>query len=86
MLAAHTIVPQAIADSAEVESLMGNMSPIKFTKRTKDATLPRKGTEGSAGYNLFPMKSVVLTPGERKHIPTGLSCEMPSNVYGQIHP
>jgi dUTP pyrophosphatase len=45
-------------------------------------------TEGSSGMDLFASldKEVILGPGERRLIPTGISIAIPSGFEGQIRP
>jgi len=50
--------------------------------------MPRYMTEGSSGMDLFACldKDVILEPGERNLIPTGISVAIPSGFEGQIRP
>jgi len=50
--------------------------------------LPRYMTEQSAGMDLFAdvESEVLLKPGERKLIPTGISLAIPPGFEGQIRP
>jgi dUTP pyrophosphatase len=45
-------------------------------------------TEGASGMDLFASleKEVVLVPGERKLIPTGISVAIPEGFEGQVRP
>ena len=45
-------------------------------------------TEGASGMDLFASleKEVVLVPGERKVIPTGISMAIPEGFEGQVRP
>lgn len=51
---------------------------IKVKKLNKDAKLPFRATEGSAGADLFACISedIILKPYERRLIPTGLAVEL----------
>ncbi|MDO9629671.1 MAG: dUTP diphosphatase [Acholeplasmataceae bacterium] len=42
-------------------------------------TLPKRATEGSAGYDLSSIEDVTIMPNEVKLIPTGLKVMMPKN-------
>jgi len=55
---------------------------------TVEVPLPTYQTRGSAGLDLHAALSerVVLKPGERKMIPTGLSFAIPAGFEGQVRP
>lgn len=53
-------------------------------KRIKDnAVLPKRATEGSAGFDLYSNldSPVELAPGQRTLIPTGIAIELPDNNF-----
>lgn len=54
----------------------------------EDVQLPVKMSELAAGFDLHAAVSepVVLSPGERKLIPTGFSMAMPADLEAQIRP
>lgn len=53
---------------------------------TKSGNIPEYETSGSAGMDLKAVldETVVLAPGERKLIPTGLYIELPSGYEAQV--
>jgi dUTP pyrophosphatase len=57
---------------------------IDVKKLDERARLPFRATEGSAGADLFACLSgdVVIAPGERKLIPTGIAIGIPDNGAG----
>jgi dUTP pyrophosphatase len=61
---------------------------IKRLRREPPVPLPQYMTEGSSGMDLFASleKEVILEPGERKLIPTGISVAIPERYEGQIRP
>ena len=61
---------------------------IKRLKKDQPAPLPQYMTEGSSGMDLFASleKEVILQPGERRLIPTGISTAIPEGFEGQIRP
>lgn len=61
---------------------------IKRFKKTHPISLPQYMTEGSSGMDLFASLEgeVLLLPGERKLIPTGISVAIPEGFEGQIRP
>jgi deoxyuridine 5'-triphosphate nucleotidohydrolase len=55
-------------------------------KLSKEATLPVRGTDEAAGYDLCSVENVVLSPGERKLVSTGLAIKVPEGCYGRLAP
>lgn len=54
---------------------------IKIKKIRENATLPTRGTKGSAGADLYACikESVTLNPGDLKLIPTGVAIAIPDS-------
>lgn len=48
--------------------------------------LPRRATKGSAGYDFFAVKSVVLAPGESIKMPTGIRVKIDEGWVLKIYP
>jgi len=71
---------------------MASMEQIKiFIKRLQKnhpISLPQYMTEGSSGMDLFASleEEVILLPGERRLIPTGISVAIPEGFEGQVRP
>jgi dUTP pyrophosphatase len=61
---------------------------IKRLKKDCPVAMPQYMTEGSSGMDLCASleKEVILEPGERKLIPTGISVAIPGGFEGQIRP
>jgi dUTP diphosphatase len=51
-----------------------------------DAALPRQAYAGDAGLDLASCERVVLAPGERATVPTGLAVEIPDGYAGFVQP
>ena len=53
-----------------------------------NARIPTKGTEDSAGYDLYAAlnESIIIHEGETKLIPTGIAIEIPKGYFGAIFP
>lgn len=51
-----------------------------------DAQLPAFAHEGDAGADLTSVEDVVLEPGERKLVRTGISIALPNGYVGLVHP
>jgi dUTP pyrophosphatase len=50
------------------------------------ARLPQRGSALAAGADLHCLEGFVLSPGERRSIPTGIAVEIPPGYYGRIAP
>jgi dUTP pyrophosphatase len=61
---------------------------IKRLRKERPVSLPQYMTEGCSGMDLFASleEEVVLLPGERRLIPTGISVAIPEGFEGQIRP
>jgi len=68
------------------------MEPVKIyirrLKKNLPVSLPRYMTEGASGMDLFASleEEVILYPGERRLIPTGIAVAIPEGFEGQIRP
>lgn len=62
--------------------------PIKRLRKDRPVSLPRYMTDHSAGMDLFASldEEVVLQPGQRRLIPTGIAVAIPAGFEGQIRP
>ena len=62
--------------------------PIKRLRDDAAAPLPTYMTEQSSGMDLYAFleKDLILQPGERKLIPTGISVAIPEGFEGQVRP
>jgi len=61
---------------------------IKRLPEYKNIELPLKMSEGASGFDIFAaiQGGIILKPGERKLIPTGIALEMPIGIEAQIRP
>jgi dUTP pyrophosphatase len=59
---------------------------IKRLRKNESVTIPRYMTEGASGMDLFASLKgeVVLEPGERRLIPTGIGVAIPEGFEGQV--
>ena len=64
--------------------------PVRITRLrgARDLPLPARATPGSAGFDLHAAleKDLMLQPGERTLIPTGLAIAVPAGYEAQVRP
>lgn len=59
---------------------------IRFRKLTPTAVVPTYALAGDAGADLSADEDVLLAPGERALVGTGLAIALPSGTVGLVHP
>ena len=66
---------------------MQTQMQVKILKMRETVRLPRKGTNDAAGFDLCSndLENIVINPGEKKFIHTGLKMEMPRGYAGFIY-
>lgn len=57
-----------------------------FEKLYEDSILPKRGTEKSAGYDLYAHEEFDIFPGTRQLVKIGVSCYLDDNQYLAIVP
>ena len=62
--------------------------PVKRLRTDRTVLLPQYMTEGASGMDLFACidSEVILHPGERRLIPTGVAVAIPEGYEGQVRP
>jgi dUTP pyrophosphatase len=63
--------------------------PRKFVRKVQislgaDATLPRKGSDGAAGLDLYTPREIVIQPRCGQLVDTRVSFAIPNGFYGKI--
>ncbi len=60
---------------------------VKITKLSETASLPKRGSDQAAGYDLFADigEAEEIAPHETKLIPTGLAVAIPEGYFGGIY-
>ena len=56
----------------------------QFKKLTKEAVIPTRATDGSAGFDLYAINNLSILPGDKVKIPTGIACAIPERYAGFI--
>ena len=61
---------------------------IKFERVSgyDDVMLPKRATKGSAGYDFYLTEDVDVMPNEVVLVPTGIRCQMPSDIVLMLFP
>lgn len=59
---------------------------LKFKKLDPRATLPTRGSQSSAGLDLYSIEAISLEPGQRVIVRTGLAVAIPEGFYGRVAP
>ena len=59
-------------------------SEIYLVRLTADAEIPKRATEGSAGYDLYSAENIVIEPGKIEKIKTGIAILIPKTYYCKI--
>lgn len=62
------------------------MNTINFYRLDDVAILPLRGTDHSCGLDLFSAEDLVLHPGARAGVRTGVAVGIPSGFYGKVAP
>jgi dUTP pyrophosphatase len=59
---------------------------VAVRRLREDAHLPHQAYEGDAGFDLAACEHVVLEPGERAVVATGIAVEIPHGFAGFVQP
>lgn len=59
---------------------------LKIKKVHDKAIIPSYAHEGDAGLDLYAVNELILNPGERGLVHTGIQIELPKNTEAQIRP
>ena len=59
---------------------------ILVTKLVSDAVIPTYAKPGDAGADLYSISELVLAPGERALVKTGIAIALPNGYVGLVHP
>lgn len=61
------------------------MNTIKY-ELADGAVVPKRGTDGSAGYDLYSIDDGIILPNKRKMFNIGVKLAIPPDHYGRIAP
>ncbi|GAC1386132.1 MAG: dUTP diphosphatase [Marmoricola sp.] len=60
--------------------------PLPIQRLDDGLPLPAYAHDGDAGADLYAREAVVLEPGERRLVPTGVAIALPPGYVGLVHP
>ncbi|GAB2626564.1 dUTP diphosphatase [Nocardioides ginkgobilobae] len=60
--------------------------PVPVVRLDRELPLPSYAHPGDAGADLFTTVDLVLAPGERALVPTGVALAIPEGYVGLVHP
>eukprot|EP00190_Bangiopsis_sp_CCMP1999_P002397 CAMPEP_0198731344 /NCGR_PEP_ID=MMETSP1475-20131203/29259_1 /TAXON_ID= ORGANISM="Unidentified sp., Strain CCMP1999" /NCGR_SAMPLE_ID=MMETSP1475 /ASSEMBLY_ACC=CAM_ASM_001111 /LENGTH=148 /DNA_ID=CAMNT_0044494301 /DNA_START=135 /DNA_END=581 /DNA_ORIENTATION=+ len=59
---------------------------LQVKRLSESAMLPKRATEGSAGYDLFSAEDAEVQPGRRRLVTTDIALRLPDGYYGRVAP
>jgi dUTP pyrophosphatase len=65
---------------------MTDSVPVLVHRLDRDLPLPTFAHPGDAGADLYARTDLVLAPGERALVPTGIAIALPNGYAGFVHP
>lgn len=68
------------------ESAIAGIGPIPIKRLDPDLPLPERAHRGDAGVDLHSAEDLVIAPGERALVKTGVALALPLGTVGLIHP
>ncbi|WP_308608297.1 dUTP diphosphatase [uncultured Corynebacterium sp.] len=61
-------------------------APVQVKKLAKDAVIPQRAHADDAGVDLSSAEDVILAPGQRALVGTGIAIALPAGTVGLVHP
>ncbi|MGU3433341.1 dUTP diphosphatase [Actinomycetes bacterium M1A6_2h] len=65
---------------------VSDLPPIAITRLDPGVPMPTRAHDGDAGVDLTTTESVVIAPGERVVVGTGIAIALPMGTVGLVHP
>ncbi|WP_131383697.1 dUTP diphosphatase [Corynebacterium callunae] len=63
-----------------------SLDPIKLVRLDKELPMPKRAHRGDAGVDLHATTDVVIAPGHREVVGTGVAIALPLGTVGLVHP
>ena len=86
-------VPSAAAAAAGAASVavasvepMARVPPLRVKRMNPNATLPKRGSEKAAGYDVSSAEETTVPARGKACVATGLKLKIPSGTYARIAP
>ena len=81
-------IPHSPNAQDKFDQILSSSAPLTLDVQllSSRATLPRKATPGSAGYDIIAASEIVISPGKRAVIPADIAIACPRNTYTCIAP
>jgi dUTP pyrophosphatase len=97
MYAAHLSGPPSLHRSKSMPLQLSKSMPLGHPSKSmplslqvvlnhKDAQMPKMGSAGSAGYDLYSVVNMEIPPMSRAVVKTGIHITVPIGTYGRIAP
>lgn len=65
---------------------LSEFSPVKIQRLDTEISLPRRAHPGDAGADLCSTENIILQPGQRVLVGTGIAIALPAGTVGLVHP
>ena len=65
---------------------LSELSPVKIQRLDTEIPLPRRAHPGDAGADLCSTENIILQPGQRALVGTGIAIALPAGTVGLVHP
>ena len=75
---------EIVSDTQTLELASVPSSPKLLVKKLNPAAQLPLQTDGNAGYDLYAVEAVVIPPGERRLVKTGIAMRTPPGYYASI--
>lgn len=72
--------------ATDLGSTLADVPSVAVKRLDKGIALPTRAHPGDAGVDLSSTVDLVLEPGERQLVPTGIAIALPIGTVGLIHP
>ena len=60
------------------------MSHLQCYLSSENATLPTKGSDGAAGWDLYAAEEITIPPNDRAKVATNLHVAFPTGFYARV--
>lgn len=59
---------------------------FKFAKKNSEAIIPKKAHDNDAGFDLSSCQDIIINPGDKYAVSTGIAVLFPNDCYARIAP